>query len=268
MDGGTLIDPPPGVARLWFDANAQRRLTADCDLQGRSLADLSSEVQSQLVRAAAAYTAEYRDVSLPVVDDAAPARTFGEHAAAATPRLMLAGHQPQLFHPGVWFKNFVLSRLARQIGAVPVNLVIDSDTCKTVSLRVPGGSVAQPVVESIAFDEASDEIPFEERRIVDQPTFESFGERRGGTSTLCCQIRCWPSSGRESSRGAMSNATWACVSRRLGTNKKRTSAHKRSNCRRASSARCRLSTGSPAICWLICRGSGKSITPLWANIAA
>ena len=45
--------------------------------------------------------------------------------------IFLAGHQPQLFHPGVWFKNFALDRLARRHGAVAVNLVVDSDTIKS-----------------------------------------------------------------------------------------------------------------------------------------
>ena len=48
--------------------------------------------------------------------------------------IFLAGHQPELFHPGVWFKNFALGTLARRHGAAAVNLVIDSDTVKSTSL--------------------------------------------------------------------------------------------------------------------------------------
>ncbi len=56
--------------------------------------------------------------------------------------IFLAGHQPELFHPGVWLKNFALGALARRHGATAVNLVIDSDTVKSTSLAVPGGTVA------------------------------------------------------------------------------------------------------------------------------
>ena len=41
---------------------------------------------------------------------------------------MLAGHQPELFHPGVWVKNFALNGLARRHGLTPINLVVDNDT--------------------------------------------------------------------------------------------------------------------------------------------
>ena len=36
----------------------------------------------------------------------------------------------QLFHPGVWLKNFALGTLARRLNAVAVNLLIDTDTIK------------------------------------------------------------------------------------------------------------------------------------------
>jgi hypothetical protein len=91
--------------------------------------------------------------------------------------MVLGGHQPQLFHPGVWFKNFVLSSIAQARGAVAVNLLIDSDTIKTASIRVPGGSARQPILETVPFDRPGDEIPFEERRIEDAELFRRFGDK-------------------------------------------------------------------------------------------
>ena len=41
--------------------------------------------------------------------------------------LFLAGHQPELFHPGVWLKNFVLARLAKSHGGIGLNLIVDND---------------------------------------------------------------------------------------------------------------------------------------------
>ena len=91
--------------------------------------------------------------------------------------MLLAGHQPQLFHPGVWFKNFVLSSLAEAHQAVAINLVIDSDTIKTAAIRVPSGTVDQPVLETVEFDRPGEEIPFEERPVEDERLFRSFGGR-------------------------------------------------------------------------------------------
>ncbi len=45
----------------------------------------------------------------------------------------------------MWFKNFALSKLAKQYRATAINLLIDSDTMKEATLRVPSGSVDAPV---------------------------------------------------------------------------------------------------------------------------
>src|SRR4051794_34344749 len=48
------------------------------------------------------------------------------HAAGSPDApLILAGHQPELSHPGVWVKHFALNGLARKLGGTPLNLVVD-----------------------------------------------------------------------------------------------------------------------------------------------
>lgn len=51
--------------------------------------------------------------------------------------VVMTGHQPELFHPGVWAKHFAVQRFAEQHGAAAIDLVVDSDRCGTLSLRVP-----------------------------------------------------------------------------------------------------------------------------------
>src|SRR5262249_21236319 len=135
------------------------------NVQGRQLAQLSQEARRDLCNAAREYTGRYRDVPSP----------------AATETIFLAGHQPQIFHPGVWFKNFALAKLAKQFDATSINLLIDSDTLKEASLRVPSGSVDAPVSVKVPFDEPSAEIPYEERKIVDRQVWQSFGDRVAAT---------------------------------------------------------------------------------------
>ena len=161
--GAALIEPPLDQAAALFARNRSRRERYQCDIQGRALADLCAAARRDLLHAAHSYTTQYRDAPRPAAD--AP--------------VFLAGHQPELFHPGVWFKNFALGRLARDHHATAVNLVIDSDTLKQAALRVPGGSVQSPLVESVPFDQPTDEIPFEERTIVDHAMLASFGRRAG-----------------------------------------------------------------------------------------
>lgn len=164
-NGGTLVDPPLSSIGELLERNTALAAGYDYDVQGVSLGQLAQLARGELVAAAWAYSRQYRDVG--------PA----PHNAT---RVFIAGHQPQLFHPGVWFKNFVLSSIARQHGAIGVNLAIDSDTIKTASLRVPAGSPAQPTVESVPLDRQTAEIPYEERSIIDRGCVESFGERAAG----------------------------------------------------------------------------------------
>src|SRR5437016_2856668 len=51
--------------------------------------------------------------------------------------LLIAGHQPELSHPGVWVKHFALNGLARKLGGTPLHLIVDNDTLKSTSLRFP-----------------------------------------------------------------------------------------------------------------------------------
>jgi hypothetical protein len=135
----------------------------DYDMQGRSLAEISSLGRSELLEAARRWTAAYRDVASMRTD--------------AGGLIYLAGHQPQMFHPGVWFKNFALGELARRHGATAVNLIVDGDVISEASLRVPGGSLEEPQIAPIAFDRSGVGIPYEERKIEDRELFASFGRR-------------------------------------------------------------------------------------------
>jgi hypothetical protein len=166
-DGQTLVDPswqamPDAVAR-----NRELLSYAQYDMQGQSLADLSAAARRSLLSRALGYTAEYREV---------PDR-WRKIASIASVPFLLSGHQPELFHPGVWYKNFVLGSLARKLDGVGIHLLIDSDTCRSASIRVPTGSVQEPGIEAVAYDEPMAEVPHEERMIRDAETFGTFAER-------------------------------------------------------------------------------------------
>ncbi len=162
-DGAVLVEPPLTTTGDLLSRNAGLVAGADYDIQGRTLAELARAARAELLRAAHHYSAQYRDVGAVVGDPAAP--------------LLVAGHQPQLFHPGVWYKNFLLSTLAGRHAGTAVNLVIDSDTIKSAALRVPGGTALEPIVESVPFDRGSAEIPFEERAVLDPCVLRSFAAR-------------------------------------------------------------------------------------------
>ena len=96
---------------------------------------------------ARSYTSQYRDVDSTGLEGQAP--------------VILVGHQPDLIHPGVWFKNFVLSSLAQRTAAHAVNLLIDNDAVRSTSVRVPSGSLDDPVSTFVALDDMATIVPFE-----------------------------------------------------------------------------------------------------------
>ena len=89
--------------------------------------------------------------------------------------IIVGGHQPQLFHPGVWFKNFALDSICRQVNGIGINLVVDNDLCSSSTIACPriehDGSVH---TRQIAYDEPHNGIPCEMRRVKSPETFDSF----------------------------------------------------------------------------------------------
>ena len=51
--------------------------------------------------------------------------------------IVATGHQPDLYHPGVWIKNFLLQRLADETGATGVDVIVDSDVYEAMSVSSP-----------------------------------------------------------------------------------------------------------------------------------
>lgn len=165
-DGQALIEPPLFAALEQLKSPTASLTLRDWgDCCGKSLADLSREARGELLHLATHYTAQYRNVD--------PNWARGD----AEQPIVMAGHQPTLFHPGVWFKNFALSSLATQAKCPAVNLVVDNDTLRAASIRVPTGTVDAPIYENVPFDDASAEVPFEERSLLQSETYDSFAKR-------------------------------------------------------------------------------------------
>ena len=132
------------------------------EISGVSLAELARDARRDLLADALAYTRSYTAVAEAPPEDGP---------------LVITGHQPELVHPGVWLKNFAAGQLAEEVGGTAINLVIDNDLCRSPSVRIPTGTVEQPRAADIAYDKIQQEVPYEERAIVDRELWNSFGER-------------------------------------------------------------------------------------------
>lgn len=52
--------------------------------------------------------------------------------------IVVTGHQPDLYHPGIWAKDFLLERLTREVSGTGLDLVVDTDVVGSVGFSVPG----------------------------------------------------------------------------------------------------------------------------------
>ena len=164
---GQRLDHPPlnSVDTVW-QKNLKAQ-TASCDVQigGIRLAKFREQTRLEVIALAKKYSHSYLDF---------------EPANRSPDRIVMAGHQPELFHPGVWFKNFVLSNLGQRFNCTAINLVVDNDICGSTSIRYPkSNSTAHPPVSlgSISIDEPGPNEPFESQLIQDNNLFETFGNR-------------------------------------------------------------------------------------------
>lgn len=101
------------------------------------------------------------------------------HSREAPPSkpFIATGHQPTLYHPGVWFKNFLLARIAVEVQGEAIHLTVDNDAVGSPSIRVPCGSSELPHTEEVPFDAPAAEMPWEERPVIDRHTFDTFAAR-------------------------------------------------------------------------------------------
>jgi len=170
--GARLVDPPvvpgPGTGSIeaLVDNNRLLRTALDPRIGDMRLWELVAATRREVLMVAAEYTGHYRDVTRPT-----------DVADWIARPLIVGGHQPELFHPGVWLKNAALDAYARQVGGTALNLVVDSDRCGRTSVPVPTGTPVSAQVEDVPFDAFGSEMAWEERPVLDTACFSSFGDR-------------------------------------------------------------------------------------------
>ena len=91
-------------------------------LAGVPLAEVRRQARPEVLTAAAAY-----------------AKALGLVAAAPGARnpLVVTGHQPTFFHPGIWLKHLVVDRVARETGGIGLSMSVDTDTPQEIGADVP-----------------------------------------------------------------------------------------------------------------------------------
>ena len=122
-DGALLAEPPLAEAAALLAANADR------------LAALGPRLPGPARLLAPPGGPRARCSSRPARSSPTPGSTCP--GARPADRLVVTGHQPELFHPGVWVKNFAAAAIAREPGGSALNLIVDNDIPKSSTVRVP-----------------------------------------------------------------------------------------------------------------------------------
>jgi len=164
--GSHLIDPPVDAIEPLIDNNRLLRAAFDTRVGDLKLWELIAATRREILVVSAEYTSSYHDVLRPA-----------DMADWIKRPIVMGGHQPDLFHPGVWLKNFVLDAYAQAVGGTAINLVVDTDRCSRWSVGVPVGTAEEAGLQTIELDAPCGEMAWEERGILDQERFASFGER-------------------------------------------------------------------------------------------
>jgi hypothetical protein len=161
-----LVVPPFADLVALAQSHASQLAGCPAEIGGVPRSQLAFQARKELLQAAVEWTQRY-DESAAIIG----------HSDGALPTVYMTGHQPELFHPGVWFKNAVLHQAAAIGNAVAIHLIVDNDTMKSSFVRVLGGDPEHPQVVNVPLDGGPSGAPYEDRLIHDRSVFDSFGRR-------------------------------------------------------------------------------------------
>jgi len=167
-DGALLATPSLEEVGPRVEANAGLLASWDHDFQGRRSTRLRQLVRREVADEARRFL---HSNGVPAPDAALSVDAF-----AAGP-VVVTGHQPELFHPGVWVKNFAASAIADRQGGMGLNLIVDDDIPKSSSIRVPHAEAGRISAHRLEFDRWKGEAPYEDLPVHDESFLDSFGER-------------------------------------------------------------------------------------------
>lgn len=162
-DGSWLSEPAPDHAPGLLESNRALLTGWDHDFQGRSSSHLRPLIRQQAMNLARAHLRRLDLAEPDPIDESAP--------------IVVTGHQPELFHPGVWVKNFAAFGLAQRASGLALNLIVDNDIPKSSSIRLPLLDDGRLRTRLVEFDPWTEEVPYEDWAVRDERVFESFPQR-------------------------------------------------------------------------------------------
>jgi uncharacterized protein YaaR (DUF327 family) len=211
-DNSAIIEPPLSSVAELLKSNHQRIERVERTRFGsQTIGELRSQVRRELVSLGARWTQQSATQS---ASECQCTKVLSELEIKAARYLngesipiFVSGHQPELFHCGVWFKNAVISHLAQQNDGLAINLIIDHDLPKHGSISVPtmAGDIVHDSIRayrsraSVAWEMIQPHIELngqfvEELNVamlgvaVDEPIANRFWPKLQRATSICMQI--------------------------------------------------------------------------------
>lgn len=158
--GEVLCLPDPSEFVATARANADLLAHTTLQIGGRALRDLRRAARARVLQLAVSYM-----------------RTLGLSASPAggDSLWMVTGHQPFLFHPGIWFKHLLVNRLAAG-GITALSIPVDSDAFEEIGADVPHADGSLRIVRETLLRTAAD-IPYEAQRPPQPAQWRQFLDR-------------------------------------------------------------------------------------------
>lgn len=121
---GELVARPP-IAE-WAELARSNARMADAwrfHVGGQPVGTVREAARRTLLETASSLTARWGIDAAPLSSDPGP--------------IVVTGHQPDLYHSGVWIKDFLLQRIAQETGGTGVDIVVDTDAFDWVGIKAP-----------------------------------------------------------------------------------------------------------------------------------
>ena len=76
--------------------------------------------------------------------------------------IIQTGHEPILYHPGIWIKNHLVQYLVNKLNGIGVNMIVDNDACNMGFMYVPILSEQSTSVGKVALVKNKEHVAYEE----------------------------------------------------------------------------------------------------------
>lgn len=85
-----------------------------------------------------------------------------EHKPIKEVPIILTGHEPVFYHPGIWVKNHLAHHVAKRVGGIGINMIVDNDACTMGFVYAPTLSENSLHIQKIPLVEGKDRVAYEE----------------------------------------------------------------------------------------------------------